>query len=153
MDHFKNFYWICYNIVSILCFGGGFWPQGMWDLSSLTRDPMQPMQWPTTHAMEGEVLTTGPPEKSPFCRIFRNPGLNLCSPELAGRFLSPVPLGKSSDFSSFYKIIADPQNFCFCEFYLIAIYQLGMKTEIFIKMYDNLFLINSLCISVKIKYF
>ena len=31
--------------------GGGFWPQGMWDLSSLTRDPMQPMQWPTTHAM------------------------------------------------------------------------------------------------------
>ena len=27
---------MCYNIASVLCFG--FWPRGMWDLSSLTRD-------------------------------------------------------------------------------------------------------------------
>ena len=34
-----------------------FWPQGMWDLTSLTRDG--------THTpCEGEVLTTGPPGKS-----------------------------------------------------------------------------------------
>ena len=26
---------MCYNIASVLCFG--FWPRGMWDLSSLTR--------------------------------------------------------------------------------------------------------------------
>ena len=36
-----------------------FWPQGMWDLSLLTRDP------PATPALEGEVLTIGPPGKSP----------------------------------------------------------------------------------------
>ena len=29
-------YWVCYNIVSVLCFG--FWLRGMWDLTSLTRD-------------------------------------------------------------------------------------------------------------------
>ena len=90
---------------------------------------------------------------SASCRIFTNPGLNLCSPALAGRFLSPMPSEKSSDFFSFYEIIADPQNFCFCEFYLVTIYQLGLKTKIFIKMYDSLFLINSLCISVKHKIF
>ena len=32
----KSFYWISYNIASVLCFL--FWPHGMWDLSSLTRD-------------------------------------------------------------------------------------------------------------------
>ena len=39
-------YWICYSIPSGLCFGGVvffffflvFWPRGMWDLSSPTRD-------------------------------------------------------------------------------------------------------------------
>ena len=36
MDHFKSFYWIFYNIDSVLCLV--FWPQGMWNLSSLTRD-------------------------------------------------------------------------------------------------------------------
>ena len=36
VDHFKSLYWICYNIASALCFGI-FWPQGMWDPSSLTR--------------------------------------------------------------------------------------------------------------------
>ena len=38
MDHFfKNYYWICYNIASVLCFGF-FWPWGMWDSSCPTRD-------------------------------------------------------------------------------------------------------------------
>ena len=34
MDHFLNLYWIFYNTASIFCFG--FWPRGMWDLSSQT---------------------------------------------------------------------------------------------------------------------
>ena len=34
-----------------------FWPQGMWDFSSPTRNQ------PTSSALEGEVLTTGPPGK------------------------------------------------------------------------------------------
>ena len=43
-----------------------FWPRGMWDLSSPTRD------WPRTPcpALEGKVLTTGPRGKSP--NIFLN---------------------------------------------------------------------------------
>ena len=35
-----------------------FWPRGMGDLSFPTRD------WTHTHALESEVLTTGPPRKS-----------------------------------------------------------------------------------------
>ena len=58
MDHFLSLYWICYNIVSVLCFGflalrhvGGIlapWP-GI--------EPAPP-------ALKGEVLTTGLPGKS-----------------------------------------------------------------------------------------
>ena len=45
-----------------------FWPQGIWDLSSLTRDGTR------TPALEGEVLTTGPagkPQQSLFLRHSR----------------------------------------------------------------------------------
>ena len=35
-----------------------FWPQGMWDLPGPGIEPTPP-------ALEGEVLTTGPPGKSP----------------------------------------------------------------------------------------
>ena len=35
-----------------------FWPRGMWDLSSVTRDGTH------TNALEGKVLTTRPPGKS-----------------------------------------------------------------------------------------
>ena len=34
-----------------------FWPWGMWDLSFPTREPVP-------RALEGEVLTSGPPGKS-----------------------------------------------------------------------------------------
>ena len=54
---FLSLYWICYNIASALCFV--FWLQGMWDLGSLTRDRTY------TPAFEGDVLTIGPPGKSP----------------------------------------------------------------------------------------
>ena len=41
VDHFKSFYWICYNIASVFCCLFDLvlvsWPQGMWDLSSQTR--------------------------------------------------------------------------------------------------------------------
>ena len=37
MDNFWNLYWICHNIVSVLCFCF-FWPWGMWALTSLTTD-------------------------------------------------------------------------------------------------------------------
>ena len=36
----------------------GFWPRGMWDLSSRTKDGTAPP------ALEGDILTTGPPVKS-----------------------------------------------------------------------------------------
>ena len=54
----KSLYWICYNIVSVVCLLV-FWPQGMWDLSFLRGIKPAP---PT---MEDEILTTGPPGKSP----------------------------------------------------------------------------------------
>ena len=38
--YFRSLYWICYNIVSALCFS---WPRDMRNLSSLTRD------WTCTH--------------------------------------------------------------------------------------------------------
>ena len=39
MDNFWNLYWICHNIVSVLCFVFFFfWPWHMWALSSLTTD-------------------------------------------------------------------------------------------------------------------
>ena len=39
MDHFKSL-WVCYNV--LLFYALVFWPQGMWDLSSLTRDRPAP---------------------------------------------------------------------------------------------------------------
>ena len=39
-----------------------FWPQGVWDLSSSTREAK--LSKPVPPALEGEVLTTGPPGKS-----------------------------------------------------------------------------------------
>ena len=45
----------------VLIFGG---PGGMWDLRSLIRNRTPP----APQTLEGEVLTTGPPRKSPeFC--------------------------------------------------------------------------------------
>ena len=36
---FLSLYWTCYNIVSVsVCVSWFFWPEGMWDLNSLTRD-------------------------------------------------------------------------------------------------------------------
>ena len=43
-----------------------FWPQGMWDLSS------RPGIEPASPALEGEVLTTGPPGESPFLPFLFN---------------------------------------------------------------------------------
>ena len=37
VDHFKSHYWVCYNIASFV-YVLVFWPWGMWDLSSLTRE-------------------------------------------------------------------------------------------------------------------
>ena len=41
-----------------------FWLWGMWDLRSLTKEPI------LTPSLEDEVLTTGPPGKSPVCIEF-----------------------------------------------------------------------------------
>ena len=41
-----------------------FWPRGMWDLSSPTRDQT------VSPELEGQVLTTGPPGKSQNLWIF-----------------------------------------------------------------------------------
>ena len=61
------FWKVCIEFVTILLlfYVLVYWPQGMWDLSSSTRDRTLP-------ALEGEVLTTGPPGKSlPFFNMWR----------------------------------------------------------------------------------
>ena len=51
--------------VLLLFYVSGFWQQGMWDLSFLTRD------WTWTPALEGKVLTAGLPGKSLEFFIFK----------------------------------------------------------------------------------
>ena len=58
MDHFLSLYWICYNIASVLYFGF-FGHEACGILAS------QPGIKPAPPALEGEVLTTGLPGKSP----------------------------------------------------------------------------------------
>ena len=57
MDHFQSLYWICYNIASGLCFGV-FGHEACGILAP------RPGIEPAPTALEGEVLTTGPPGKS-----------------------------------------------------------------------------------------
>ena len=47
VDHFYSLYWICYNVVSVLCLGFFFffWPQALWDLSFPTRVWTSPPHW------------------------------------------------------------------------------------------------------------
>ena len=73
VDHFKNLYWICYNIASVLCFG----------FLALRHVGRILAPWPgikpASLSLKGKVLTTGLPEKSPLVI------LEWC-PETAGRF-------------------------------------------------------------------
>ena len=71
-----------------------FWPLGTWDLSSRTKD------WTCTPALEGKVLTTGPPGKSPLpsysivLAASEGTGLPLCLPIGAldtRHFYPPMP--------------------------------------------------------------
>ena len=57
VDYFLSLYWICYNIPSVLCFGF-FGHKACGILAP------RPGIEPTCPALEGEVLTTGPPGKS-----------------------------------------------------------------------------------------
>ena len=56
VHYFKSLSWICYSIASVLFI---YLMQGMWDLSSHTRDRTH------TPCIESEVLTTGLPGKYP----------------------------------------------------------------------------------------
>ena len=67
VDHFLNFDWICYNIAS-----GSFWFFGYETCGIL--DPRPGIE-PAPPALEGKVLTTGPPEKSSFSLLI--PPLSL----------------------------------------------------------------------------
>ena len=58
MDHFKSLYRICYSIASVLCFG--FFGSEACGISA-----PQPGFELTLPALKGQVLTTGPPRKSP----------------------------------------------------------------------------------------
>ena len=59
VDHFKTLHWVCYNIASALCLGfSGHEACGILAL--------WPGIEPGPSALEGEVLTTGPPGKSLF---------------------------------------------------------------------------------------
>ena len=56
MTFLKSLYWICYNITFLLC----FWPQGMWDFCSLTRDWTHTpctRRWSPSHWTTQEVPT------------------------------------------------------------------------------------------------
>ena len=57
---FKSLYWICYNNASI-SFLKSFWFFGCKACGILAA---QPRVEPTSPAVEGEILTTGPPGKS-----------------------------------------------------------------------------------------
>ena len=58
MDHFQVF--IEFVTILLLFHVLVSWPRGMWDSSSQTK------VWTCTLALEGKVLTTGPPRKSPY---------------------------------------------------------------------------------------
>ena len=60
MDHFKVFIEFV-TILLLLCVLV-FWPRGMFELSSQTRDQ--------TDILEGEMLTSGPPRKSQLILSF-----------------------------------------------------------------------------------
>ena len=63
VDHLKNLYGICYNIVSVLCFGFlAMWQLGAQLPNQCVRPALQVK--PATPALEGEILATGPPGKS-----------------------------------------------------------------------------------------
>jgi len=56
-----NFLQCCFYCLNVLV----FWPWSMWDLNYQTKDQ-------TRHpALEGEILTTGPPGKSPIFYSFK----------------------------------------------------------------------------------
>ena len=65
MDHFFSLYCICYNIASVLCFGFVA-PEACGVLA------LWPGIEPAPPALEGEVLTTGPPGKSRRWLLFKN---------------------------------------------------------------------------------
>ena len=63
VDHFfKSLYWMCSNIASVLCFG-------FFGLGACGILPPWPGIEPAPPALEGKVLTTGPPGKSPIYRF------------------------------------------------------------------------------------
>ena len=53
VDHFKSLYWICYSIATVFSFFFGHKARGI----------LAPV--PVPSALEGKVLITGPPGKSP----------------------------------------------------------------------------------------
>ena len=59
---FKEF--LTFIIILLLFYILVFWPQGMWELSSLNRG------WSVTPALKVEGLTTGPAGKSQFCYLY-----------------------------------------------------------------------------------
>ena len=65
VDHLKSLYWICCNSASILWFG--FVGCEAWGILALQLGIK-----PTPPALEGEVLTTGPPGKSLIDLIFKS---------------------------------------------------------------------------------
>ena len=74
MDHFKSLYRICYSIASVLCFG--FFGREACGISA-----PRPGFEPTLPALKGQVLTTGPPRKSPP-PLFLSHSLCRCRCEL-----------------------------------------------------------------------
>ena len=89
MDHFKSLYWICYNIAFVLCFGVFFF----FGHNACGILAPQPGIEPAPPALEGEVLTTGPPGKS-LSHVLRKE--YLVSSRSAPCLPCPVGAGRST---------------------------------------------------------
>ena len=84
VDHFKSLYRICYSIASVLCFG--FFGREACGISA-----PRPGFEPTLPELKGQVLTTGPPRKSPP-PLFLSHSLCCCHCELPISSLPASPL-------------------------------------------------------------
>ena len=113
-DHFQSLYWTCYNTASVFLNVLVFWPQGMWDLSSQTRD------WTHTPCVRGWILShwTTREYLCPLFFIFRlsvwnTPFLYHLAPALWSCLLRqqkvPSPLGSQAfPGCCFLEILVDP---------------------------------------------
>ena len=111
VDHLKNLYWICHNMVSV------FWLWGVWDLSSLTRD------WTYTLCIGRRSLNDWAVRKSQDAGFF--PGLRslirrLNSTACKIPYSFPIACGIWKPFTFTCLCVCMSVNLCLCVFTCVA---------------------------------